>query len=211
MIRVLIADDHILLAESLQFMLQQDSSMEIVGIAVDGREAMEMCNATKPDVVLLDIKMLNYDGLRAAESIKGSWPQIKVIILTTFEERESVVSAVLKGVDGYILKDVTPGELALAIKCAVAGFCVLNGTVKDILREELANLAQKGGNAKNIFKPEEIRIIELISDGRNNKEIAEIMNYSEGTIKNKISRMLEMIGAKDRTQLVLYALKKGLL
>jgi DNA-binding NarL/FixJ family response regulator len=211
MIRVLIADDHVLLAESLQFMLQQDCSMEVVGIAADGREAVEMCEKLKPEVVLLDIKMPNYDGLEAAETIKRSLPQIKVIILTTFEERENVVAAVLKGVDGYILKDVTPGELALAIKCSVAGFCVLNGTARDILREEIANFAQSGEKADKIFKPEEIRIIELIADGRNNREIAEIMNYSEGTIKNKVSRMLEAIGAKDRTQLVLYALKNSLL
>jgi len=212
MIRVLIADDHALLAESLQFMLQQDCSIEVAGIAADGKKAVEMCEEIKPEVVLLDIKMLNNDdGLEAAETIKRSWPQIKVIILTTFEERENVVAAVLKGVDGYILKDVTPGELALAIKCSAAGFCVLNGTVRDIIREEVANLAQSGGKTKKIFKPEEIRIIELIADGRNNREIAEIMNYSEGTIKNKVSRMLEAIGAKDRTQLVLYALKNSLL
>ncbi|CCO06926.1 response regulator [Desulforamulus hydrothermalis] len=212
MIRVLIADDHVLLAESLQFMLQQDCSMEVVGIAVDGKKALQMCEEFKPEVVLLDIKMLNnYDGLEAAGKIKRFWPQIKVIILTTVEERENVVAAVLKGVDGYILKDVTPGELALAIKCSVAGFCVLNGTVRDILREAIANLAQSGGKIKGIFKPEEIKIIELIADGRNNREIAEIMNYSEGTIKNKVSRMLEAIGAKDRTQLVLYAFKNSII
>ncbi len=211
MIRVLIADDHALLSESLQFMLQQYGDIEVVGIAADGREAVDMCMELKPDVVLLDIKMPNCDGLLATEIVKASCPQMKVIILTTFEERENISAAIQKGADGYILKGVTPGALVLAIKCVVAGFCVFNTSVRDILRAEMANPPRQETEPKSVFKPEDIRIIELISDGRNNKEIAEIMNYSEGTIKNRISRMLEMIGAKDRTQLVLYALKNSLL
>ncbi|MCR4442441.1 MAG: response regulator transcription factor [Peptococcaceae bacterium] len=212
MVRVLIADDHALLAESLQFILQQDDDIDVVGIAANGREAVQMCERLAPQVVLMDIKMLECDGLQAVELIKQSWPQTRITMLTTFEDKDNILAALMKGADGYLLKDVRPQELVLAIKCIDSGFCVLNGSVKDVLREELNNLTIRSGNPVfGRLKSEDIRIIELIGDGKNNKEIAEIMNYSEGTIKNRISRILEIIGAKDRTQIVLFALKNGLL
>lgn len=212
MIKVLIADDHILLTESLQLMLQQDDSIQVVGIAADGYEAVEMCRRLLPDVVLMDIKMLECDGLRAAEMIKESLPETKVIILTTFESRENIVSAVLSGADGYVLKDVTPEKLILVIKCVNSGFNVLQSSVSHVLRHEFINLINRGQDASaHRLKPEELKIIRLISDGKNNREIAELMNYSEGTIKNKISRILEILEVKDRTQLVVYALKNDLI
>jgi len=212
MIRVLIADDHALLAESLQFILQQDEGIEVAGIAANGREAVQMCEKLAPRVVLMDIKMLECDGLQAAELIKQSRPQTRIMILTTFEDRDNVLGAIAKGADGYLLKDVRPRELVMAIKCLDSGLCVFNGSVKEILREELGSFAARSVNPVfERLKPEDLKIIELIGDGKNNKEIAEAMNYSEGTIKNRVSRILEIIGAKDRTQIVLFALKNGLL
>lgn len=211
-IKVLIADDHALLTESLQLMLQQDDSIQVVGLAADGDEAVEMCRRLLPDVVLMDIKMLKCDGFRATEMIKETLPETKVIFLTTFEGKENIVSAVLSGADGYVLKDATPKKLILAIKCVHSGFQVLQSSVSHVLRHELVSLLNKGKEAiAQRLKPEELKIIRLISDGKNNREIAELMNYSEGTIKNKISRILEILEVKDRTQLVVYALKNDLI
>lgn len=212
MIKVLIADDHALLAESMQYVLRQDQDLESVGIALDGSEAVEMCGLAKPHLVLMDIRMLKCDGLQAAHKIKALYPEIKVVILTTFEDRESIIEALLKGVDGYILKDVRPADLITAIKCISAGFTVVHNTVKELLREEFKSLTEKNkGGSLSLIKPEDLELIKLISDGKNNREIAELLNYSEGTIKNRVSRIMDLVGAKDRTQVVVYALKNDLI
>ncbi|MBS3943302.1 MAG: response regulator transcription factor [Dethiobacter sp.] len=212
MIRVLIADDHALFAESLQLMLQQGGEIQVVGLAAEGSEAVELSRKLSPDVVLMDIKMGECDGLSATGMIKETCPATRVIILTTFGERANVLTAVSKGADGYILKDIKPEKLVAAVKCVCCGFSVFQEPLSKLLREELTSPVKKGrAMSATQFKDEEIAIIKLISDGKNNREIAEIMNYAEGTIKNRISRMMEMMGVKDRTQVVLYALKNDLI
>jgi len=212
MIRVLIADDHTLFAESLQLMLRAGGEIEVAGLAADGDEAVELCRKLLPDVVLMDIKMGESDGLSAAGSIKQYCPSARVIILTTFGERAKMLAAIAKGVDGYILKDVKPENLVEAIKCVHSGFSVFQDVLSKLLREELIDPPGKGRKrSPGRFKAEDIAIIRLISDGKNNREIAEIMNYAEGTIKNKISRIMEIMGVKDRVQVVLQALKNDLI
>lgn len=212
MIKVLIADDHTLFTESLRLLLQQDEDLQVVGLAADGDEAVEMCRHLRPDLVLMDIKMLGFDGFQAAAIIKEFRPETKVIILTTFEDRENILSAVVGGLDGYILKDVKPEKLILAIKCVAAGFTVLHPSVSRLLRQELTAPAEReSAEPTRQLRPEELEIIRLIGDGKNNREIAALLNYSEGTIKNKISRILEILEVKDRTQLVVYALKNDLI
>lgn len=211
MTRILIADDHVLLAESLQFMLEQEHDFEVIGIVTDGGEAVEKCIDMKPDIVLMDIKMIEYDGIKATETIKGICPECKVVILTTFEDRMNILDAVIKGADGYILKDVRPHELTLALKCVYHGFCVIHETAQKVFQEEFSRLRKRTGSMEGSLKKEELDIIRLISDGKSNLEIAELLNYTEGTVKNKISRILETIGVKDRTQIVMYALKNDLI
>jgi len=214
MIRVLIADDHILLVESLQLMLHQNKNIEVVGFAANGSEAVDQCKQLLLDVVLMDIKMLECDGLKAAGIIKETCPKTKVIILTTFEDRKKIIESLTRGVDGYLLKDIRPEALIQAITCVHQGLCVLQGSVSDILREELCihyNYKENRFSNLNQLKLDDIEIIRLISNGKNNKEIAEIMNFTEGTIKNKVSKILEITGVKDRTQLVVYALKNDLI
>ena len=212
MIRVLIADDHTLFAESLQLMLQQSGDIEVIGLAADGSEAVELSRKLSPDVVLMDIKMGECDGLKAAGVIKETCPASRVIILTTFGERANVINAVGKGVDGYILKDIKPEKLVAAVKCVYYGFSVFQESLSKLLREEILSPVNKGRDmGSSQFKREEIAIIKLISNGKNNREIAEIMNYAEGTIKNRISKIMETMGVKDRTQVVLHALKNNLI
>ncbi len=212
MIKVLIADDHTLFTESLRLLLQQDEDLQVVGLAADGDEAVGMCRHLRPDLVLMDIKMLGCDGFQAAAMIKEFRPETKVIILTTFEDRENILSAVVGGLNGYILKDVKPEKLILAIKCVAAGLTVLQPSVSCLLRQELTAPAEReSAEPTRQLRPEELKIIRLIGDGKNNREIATLLNYSEGTIKNKISRILEILEVKDRTQLVVYALKNDLI
>ncbi len=211
MIKIVIADDHALLAESLQFMLKQDKDIKVVGIAQNGNEAIAMCKEHKPDLVLMDIKMPGCSGLQATGSLKQACPEIKIVILTTFESKKNILQGLINEVDGYILKDIRPEELIMAVKCIEQGFIVMNGSIKGILRD-IAETGKTGDKRlEAALKPEDIEIIKLISDGKNNREIAEVLNYSEGTIKNRVSRILKIYNVNSRTELVVFSLKNGII
>ncbi|MDD4504564.1 MAG: response regulator transcription factor [Clostridiaceae bacterium] len=211
MIRVIIADDHALFAESLQLMLQQDSDIVVESIALNGKEAVNLCKQLLPDLILLDIKMPEYSGIEAAGIIKSFCPEMKIAILTTFEDFENIIEAFAKGIDGYILKDVKSSELIMAVKCIFHGFKVIHGNAGRFLQEECLRLYNTAEHQEQKLKHEDIEIIKFISDGKSNREIGKLMNYSEGTIKNKVSRLIELLGVKDRTQLVVHALKNNLI
>lgn len=211
MIRVIIADDHSIFAESLQLMLQQDNDIAVEGIALNGTDAVALCMELLPDLVLLDIKMPGYNGIEAAKIIKNTFPDTKIAILTTFEDFENITQAFINGIDGYILKDTTSKELVLAVKCIICGFQVMHGPAGEFLQREFIRLSNNMGYQQQQLKDEDIKIIKLISDGKSNREIGELMNYTEGTIKNRVSRLIELFEVKDRTQVVVHALKNNLI
>ena len=211
MIRVIIADDHSLFAESLQLMLQQDSDIAVEGIALNGKEAVKLCRQLLPDLILLDIKMPEYSGIEAARIISSSCPATRIAILTTFEDYENVIESFINGIDGYILKDVKSSELIMAVKCIYCGFQVIHGAAGRFLQGEFSRLYRNLGHKAQQIKDEDLEIIRFISDGKSNKEIGKLMNYTEGTIKNKVSRLIELFEVKDRTQIVIYALKNNLI
>ncbi|HOH89515.1 MAG TPA: response regulator transcription factor [Bacillota bacterium] len=211
MIRVIIADDHSIFAESLQLMLQQDNDIAVEGIALNGKDAVTLCMELLPDLVLLDIKMPGYNGIEAAKIIKNTFPDIKIAILTTFEDFENITQAFINGINGYILKDITSKELVLAVKCIICGFQVMHGPAGEFLQREFIRLSNNMGYQQQQLKDEDIKIIKLISDGKSNREIGELMNYTEGTIKNRVSRLIELFEVKDRTQVVVHALKNNLI
>lgn len=211
MIRVIIADDHLLFAESLQLMLQQDKDIVVEGIALNGNEAVNLCKELLPDLVLLDIKMPECSGIEAAKIINSICPNTKIAILTTFEDFKNIVESFVTGINGYILKDVKSNELVMAVKCIFHGFQVIHGAAGRFLQEEFIRLSGNVGHQVQIIKDEDIEIIKYISDGKSNREIGKLMNYTEGTIKNKVSKLIELFGVKDRTQVVVYALKNSLI
>ncbi|MDD3706560.1 MAG: response regulator transcription factor [Clostridiaceae bacterium] len=211
MIRVIIADDHSIFAESLQLMLQQDNDIAVEGIALNGKDAVTLCMELLPDLVLLDIKMPGYNGIEAAKIIKNTFPDIKIAILTTFEDFENITQAFINGINGYILKDITSKELVLVVKCIICGFQVMHGPAGEFLQREFIRLSNNMGYQQQQLKDEDIKIIKLISDGKSNREIGELMNYTEGTIKNKVSRLIELFEVNDRTQVVVHALKNNLI
>lgn len=211
MIRVIIADDHSLFAESLQLMLQQDNGIVVEGIALNGKEAVELCMELLPDLVLLDIRMPEYTGIEAAKIIKSFCPNTKVVMLTTFEDFENITKSFINRIDGYILKDVKSNELIMAVKCISCGFQVIHGAAGNFLQDEFIRLSNSEVHQLQQLKTEDIKIIKYISDGKSNREIGELMNYTEGTIKNRVSKLIELFEAKDRTQVVVYALKNNLI
>lgn len=213
MINILIADDHTLLAESLSMVLEKDSEIRVVATAHDGNEAVEKCSQLKPDVVLLDIKMPVLNGIEAARLIKKNYPDCKVAILTSLEDDvKNVINSLLAGADAYLLKDTLPDRLKALIKCIYWGFSVFSGNTSQLIKDELLNL--KGFEHSVASKPlkmEDIEIIKYIGDGKNNSEIGKILGYAEGTVKNRITKLMDITGVDSRAQLVMFALKNNLI
>jgi len=212
MIRVLIADDHALLTDSLKIVLESFSGFEVAGVAHDGQEACEMCERIKPDVVLMDIKMPVLDGIDAIARIKAIDPGIKVIILTSLEEDEHILKAFMNGADAYLMKDTPPDRLKVLIQCVHWGYVVMSGEIRSLLEAAGKRKAvRRSSEALDGLKEEDIEIIRCISEGKSNSDIAEIFGYANGTVKNKITRLLEITGTGNRAQLVMFALKHNLI
>jgi len=216
MIRVMLADDQVLLRNSLKFILQRDEAIKVVGEASEGQEVLALCEKETVDVVLLDIIMPNMDGIETAKLIKEHYPSIKVIILTTFENIENITESFLAGADGYIVKDIAPDELILVVKCVYKGLCVIHESVQRLMIHYLKQGEKKADKNRLDMQGIEIsgterEIIKLVAQGKNNKEIAQIMNFAEGTIKNKITKLLEKLMLRDRLQIAIFAIENNLI
>lgn len=211
----MVVDDQVLLKETLLFMLGQDQEIQAFDGGSDGYEALTMCNKIRPDIILMDIRMPKLDGLAATQKIKQQYPHIKIIILTTFEDEETIFKAMDDGADGYIVKDIKPEALILAVKGAYHDLYVMHKSVVKSIRlgvkkttsekKTTMNMVQKCGLTKK-----EIAIIKLMVDGKSNKEIGDVLDFTEGTIKNKVSGLLGKLELKDRTQIVVFAIKNNL-
>ncbi len=207
MIKVLIADDVKILREGLKAVLTQDDSISVVAEASDGREAYEMSVRFQPDVVLMDMRMPEYDGSYGIREIKEKLSRVKVLVLTTFDDKETVDKAMASGADGYILKEMDNEQIINSIKAVAGGINVFCGNVFRSIRKEAA-VPQ---DAKSFDLTErEIEFLKLICDGCDNKEIAAKLFLAEGTVRNSISRLLEKLSLKDRTQLAVFAIKNNL-
>lgn len=216
MVKIAIADDQILFRDMLSIILKQEPLFEVVGTAGDGNGILQLCSEKNPDIVLLDVKMPETDGIYALLKIKENYPQIKVIMLTTFEEENYIFKTFENAVDGYILKDTKPEALINTVKCVQDGFFVMNKAVQQYIEQKLIKMVKSEEmvafvDEKLDFDQIDLKILKLLSMGKNNAEIARNINYSEGTIKNRISRMLEMTALKDRTQLAIFALQNRII
>lgn len=220
MIRIAIADDQVLLREMLSMVLSSDSEMEIVGLAGNGEEILDICRKKKPDIVLLDIKMPVKDGVFALETIKKEMPHMKVIMLTTFGDERNVLEAYKKGADGYVLKDIKPLMLIMTAKCVFEGLFVMQDGIAELVRKRIKlSTSRKESELEVLEKLHDEygldtldrKIIRLLVDGKSNKEIGENLNYAEGSIKNRITHILETTGLKDRTQIAVFALQNNLI
>lgn len=215
MIRVLLADDQELIRESLSFVLNAQSDITMVGMATNGREAIEMIRREKPDVVLMDIRMPKVDGVECTRLIKAAYPQMKVIILTTFDDDEYVFGALRYGASGYLLKGVSVAELANAVREVMRGGSIITPDVASKAFQMFARMA-KGNmqiqvNEKQTadLQENEWKIIREVGSGLSNKEIAAALCLSEGTVRNYLSSILSKLDLRDRTQLAIWAVQSG--
>lgn len=216
MLKIAIADDQILFRDMLSIILTQDPTFEVIGSAGDGNEILQLCAETPPDIVLLDVKMPGADGIFALLKIKENYPQMKVIMLTTFEEEDYILKACTNAADGYVLKDTKPETLINTVKCVNDGLFVMHRSVQQVVSKQFAKALQADKITEITdellnFDSIDLKILKLLSLGKSNAEIAQHVNYAEGTIKNRISRMLDITELKDRTQLAIFALQNGII
>lgn len=210
MIKLIIADDEVLLRKSLGQIISTDEEISVIDMVGSGKEAIESCKKNEPDIVLMDIEMPQIDGISALKIIKESYPDIKVIILTTFHNTDSIVESFLGEADGYIVKDIDCDELITTIKCVSFGLTVIHKSVKKIMVDKFKKMANSKKTYTDILTIEEIDMVRLIVMGKSNKEIAKTFNYTEGTVKNKVSRIYEKLEISDRLKLAVYAVENGI-
>lgn len=209
-IRVLIADDIMILRQGLKAVLEQDQDIEVVALAENGRQAFEKCAVFQPDVVLMDMRMPDYDGAFGIRSIKKQYDNIKVLVLTTFDDEATIEKAVDSGADGYILKEMEDDKVIASVKSVHAGISVFGNGVFQIMRNQMGTVQSKEPQElEGDFTVRELEVLRLVARGYDNKEIAAELCLVEGTVRNQISRILEKTGLKDRTQLAIYAVKRG--
>jgi len=208
-VRVLIADDQTLFRVGLARLLEEYPRVEIVGQAADGAEAVKLVGTLKPDVVLMDLKMPNLDGIEATRQIAASQPSVKVLLLTTFEADNHVIQALKAGASGYILKDSKPDSIVSSLLAVMAGERVMASAVANRVLEMLTGTT----TPKEFYDGltgREIEILKLLAGGMANKQIAYKLKISEKTVRNHVSNMYEKLNIYDRSQAVLYAVRKGL-
>jgi len=216
-IQVMIADDQELIRESLSIVLGTNADMEVTGLAGNGRELLALIQRRVPDVVLMDVRMPELDGVEATRAVKEQWPEVRIIILTTFDDDEYVFNALKYGASGYLLKGVSVPELSNAIRTVAQGGAMINpGIVTKVVKffnrmaqSSLATDPESGEGASALTRTER-NIALLVGRGLSNKEIASKLALSDGTVRNGLSSALAKLGLRDRTQLAIWAVQTGL-
>lgn len=216
MTEIMIVDDQEMVREGLRLILSMHEEIDIVGEAANGEELLELLRNRLPDVILMDIRMPVMNGIDSLKIVKETYPSVKVIILTTFNEDEYIFNGLKFGADGYILKDSNSKEIIKAIKAACEGNMLLHSQVSLKISKVLHAMEHTSFDEENRIKekldnkltPREIEVVELVMQGKSNKQIGSALFLTEGTVKNYISRILDKLELNRRTELVVYLQNK---
>lgn len=207
MMRVLIADDHHVVRRGLLFFLKTQKDIEVVGEASNGKEAVDLAERLRPDIVLMDLVMPVMDGIQATRKIKEKNPGIIVLMLTSFSDRDHVVPAIEAGAAGYQLKDIEPDELVESLRSLMRGENTLHPKASS---ELMKGPSQPAPHTINHLTPREKEVLAELTKGKSNREIASALFVTEKTVKTHISNIFAKLEVQDRTQAALYAVKHGL-
>ncbi len=205
-VRVVVVDDQQLIRESIAALLDLQVGITVVGTAGDGVQAIEVVKETSPDVVLMDVRMPRMDGVTAAAELRLIAPASKILMLTTFDDEAYVRGAVQGGAAGYLLKDRPADEIAAAIRTAHLGVAQFDPSAV----ARLMGSPAAAGSLDLTLSERELQVLRLLSGGATNREIARSLHLSEGTVKNHVSRILERLGVRHRTEAAVYARERGI-
>ncbi len=209
-IKILLADDHQIVLKGISFFLSMQNDFEIVGEAHNGEEAVEMAGELQPDIVLMDLNMPVMDGIEASALIAEHHPNVKVLVLTSFSDRSHIVPALQTGAIGYMLKEVEPDQLVEAIRSAYKGNIQLHPDISSAILTQLspqsieANTVQAQATIESLT-PRELEVLQQLTKGLSNKEIANTLVVAEKTVKSHVSSILSKLNLSDRTQAALFA------
>ncbi|SFL44609.1 two component transcriptional regulator, LuxR family [Gracilibacillus orientalis] len=209
MIKVLLAEDQVMVRQGLKAMIEVDEEIEVTGEADNGRQAVVLCEKQLFDVAVLDIRMPEMDGIEAAKVLRSRFPHLKILMLTTFDDNQYVMDALKLGVSGYMLKDGDTESLIRSIKSALKGGLSLQDQVAAKVMPALLENEEKV-TIDPTLTPRERAILKCIGEGLSNKEMAERLGLSVGTVKNQTSQILDKLELRDRTQLAIYAIRHRL-
>lgn len=213
-IKILLVDDQVLFREGLKTLLDARPDFEVIGEAGNGEEAVRLAFQLRPQVVLMDLRMPVLDGIQATRRIRSLVPECQILVLTTFDDDEEVFEGLRAGAIGYLLKDVSSEKLYEAIHAAARGeYFLLPSITAKVIAEfsRLPRSAPHSAENEKILSPREVEILRLVATGLSNKEIAEQLFISEGTVKNHLSNILSKLNVKDRLQAVIRGRELGLL
>lgn len=206
MIRVLLVEDQQIVRQGLKMILEQDGNLKVVHEASNGKEAIEIVRKSPVDIVMMDIRMPEMNGIEATQIIRKEFPDLKIIILTTFNDEEYAYETLKEGANGFLLKTAAPEKLIEAIHSALKGGLTLHDEVAAKVMPRLLERVEKPAIDVDLTE-RELVITKLVGEGKTNKEIANELYLSVGTVKNHITTILQKIGLRDRTQLAIYAVK----
>ena len=209
--KVLICDDQAIVRDGLELLLKLERDMEVVGLAQDGAQAVDLVAGTAPDLVLMDLKMPGMNGVEATRRICALYPNTKVLVLTTFDDDEWVFDAIRAGASGYLLKDTPREKVIEAIRGTVQGKSYVDPLVAGKLLDQVASKQdQPATSITDKLTGREVDVLRLVARGLSNSDIAESLHLSEGTIRNHVSAILAKLDLADRTQAAILAIRHGL-
>ena len=209
--KILLCDDQAVIRDGLEMLLTLEKDFQVVGSAQDGHEALELAAKKSPDLVLMDLKMPGMNGIEATREIRKKFPDIKILVLTTYDEDEWVFDAIRAGASGYLLKDTPRQKIIEAIRGTVEGKSFVDPAVAGKLLNQVAsNQTQPASILTDKLTERELDVLRLLAKGMTNPEIAGTLHLSEGTVRNHVSAILEKLGVSDRTQAAVIAIQHGL-
>lgn len=212
-IRILIADDHGIIRKGLRLQLEQHSDFEVVGEATEGREAVRMADELVPDVVIMDIAMPNLNGIQATTQLVKKNPQIGVIILSMYSDETYLMRTLAAGAKGYLLKESADVDLHRAVEVVAQGKPFFSPAIADTLLEDYMRQLQQRGlqDSYDLLTEREKEILQLLAEGRSNKDVAGVLNLSTNTVETHRTRIMQKLDLHSTADIVLYAVRKGII
>jgi two-component system response regulator NreC len=212
-IRILLADDHVLIRAGLRMVVEAQPDLTVVGEAGDGREAVAMAESLKPDVVVMDIGMPGLNGIEAAHQIREKLPDSQIVMLSMHSDEGYVLRALKAGAKAYLLKDSAETDLARAIRAAAEGKSFFSPAVGRVLLEDYVRKLQRTGgeDSYDLLSPREREILQLVAEGKSSKEIANLLNLSVYTVETHRAHVMQKLNLRGIPELILYAVRKGII